>query len=299
VTVNSSPYASFARRARAAFALVAVLAVTAALAPRLTLFLNATIHDPRRLPALPTDPRIRHEPAAADCARVVEETLPDAMHVVEKTHGRPFAQAPTIAVYDSFDIYARANGLGDPEIAATTLSDRIALSPTLCGAERARLAPVLTHELSHAHLFGWRGLLASRPPSWFVEGLAVETSGGAGAEGVSEDEAKARMAEGRLLETPDRGIWTDASSIRFSDESDEPYTKKDLVYRRRLAFRQAAMIVAWLRARDGDAFVELLRRLEAREDFATAFEAAYRTNVSKLSSLYRATIENDGDVASH
>ncbi|WP_255461822.1 hypothetical protein [Methylosinus sp. RM1] len=41
---------------------------------------------------------------------------------------------------------------------------------------------MLTYELSHAHLFRWRGFWAERPPSWFVEWLGVIVSGGAGAE---------------------------------------------------------------------------------------------------------------------
>lgn len=268
--------------------LITAAAVTAALAPRLSRFLIAAIHDPSRLPALAADARIHFEPAAEICADSVAAALPGAMRVVEAAQGRPFAQPPLIGVYASFDSYAEANGLGDPMIAAVTFLGRVLLSPTLCAAERPRMIPVLVHELSHLHLFGWRGLTASRPPSWFVEGLAVMVSGGAGAEDMSEEEARARLREGHALVMLERGVWSDFSSIAFSKAHSGAFAKYDRAYRQRLGFRQAAMFVAWLESRDGAAFRELLLRLEDREDFPGAFEAAYGMDLPTLLRRYLA-----------
>jgi hypothetical protein len=270
-------------------ALLAVALVAVLLAPRLSRFFVAMIHDPRRLPALATDARIHHEPDALACAETVADALPGAMRRIEAAHGRPFARPPTIGVYRSFDSYARANGLGDPMIAAVALDTRIVLSPSLCGKERARLPSVLAHELSHAHLFGWRGRLASRPPSWFVEGLAVAVSHGGGAEGMSEEEARARIREGRVVQTPERGPWSGFASIRFSGESGDA-SKDNVAERQRLAFRQAGLFVDWLRARDREAFARLLRRLEAGEDFPPALEAAYGARLSDLRSGFLADV---------
>ncbi|MBG0811883.1 hypothetical protein IY145_21275 [Methylosinus sp. H3A] len=269
-------------------ALLVVVAVSFSLATRLWRFALASFHDPKWSPALSADSPVHFEPAAEGCALVVGRMLPEAMRSVEDAHGRPFARTPIIGVYASYDNYAKANGMGDPGIAAVALSERIVLSPTLCGAERARLAPVLTHELSHAHLLGWRGMWAARPPSWFVEGLAVMVSGGAGAEEMSEEEARAQIREGHALIMAEHGVWADFSAIGFSKEKIGDFSKYDLAYRQRLAFRQAAMFVAWLKARDAARFTDILRRLEAGEAFPAAFEAAFGADLPTLSRRYLA-----------
>lgn len=268
-------------------ALLIAAAVAAHLAPSLSRFVVGLIHDPRRLPALASDARIRHEPGALACAEAVARELPGAMRMIEAAHGRDFAQAPTIGVYRSFDEYARANGLGDAAITAVALDTRIVLSPSLCGEERARLPGVLAHELSHAHLFGWRGLLAARPPSWFVEGLAVAASRGGGAEGMSEEEARARIIDGRMVETTERELWTSFAAIRFSGESGDA-SQESLADRQRLGFRQAGLLVDWLRAKDPAAFARLMRRLEAGEDFPRALEAAYGARLERLRAAFLA-----------
>jgi hypothetical protein len=160
---------------------------------------------------------------------------------VEAAQERPFARSPTIGVYASYDKYARANGLEDAAIAAVYRSGRVLLSPTLCGAERARLPGVLTHELSHTHLFGWRSsLFSARPPSWFTEGLAVMVSDGGGAEGVSEVEAAEALRKGYAIVVMDDGLWRDFASIRFEIEPPHDPSRDDFIsFRQRLAYRQA------------------------------------------------------------
>ena len=179
------------------FALVAAGCVAVAAVPMLRHYLVALFNDPRDLPVLQRDGRVHFEPEARACALDVAALLPAALARVEAAQQRPFARGPTIGVYASYENYARANGLEDPAIAAVSRSGRVLLSPTLCGAERARLPGVLTHELSHVHLFGWRSsLFSTRPPSWFTEGLAVAVSDGGGAEGVTEVEARRGASQG-------------------------------------------------------------------------------------------------------
>jgi hypothetical protein len=268
---------------------VAAAVLAAALGPRVSRFLIAAAHDPRRLPALAADARVHFEPAAEGCARAVAAALPGAIRIVEAAHGRPFAQAPAIGVFASYETYAKANGFSDPTIAAVTLDGRIALSPTLCGDQRERMAGVLAHEVSHAHLFGWRGLARRRPPSWFVEGLAVMVSGGGGAESVGEAEALARIRDGHALVVDDE-VWADFAAIRFTGETAGDFAKYDRAYRQNLGFRQAAMLVRWLADRDGAALLALLRRLEAGEAFPAAFRSAYGAEPATLASAYREDI---------
>ena len=266
------------------FALVAAGCVAVVAVPMLRHYLVALFNDPRDLPVVESDTRVHFEPEARACALDVAALLPAALARVEAAQQRPFARGPTIGVYASYENYARANGLEDPAIAAVSRSGRVLLSPTLCGAERARLRGVLTHELSHVHLFGWRtSLFSARPPSWFTEGLAVMVSNGGGAEGVSEMEAVDALVKGYAIVVTDEGLWRDFASIRFEIEPPRDPSRDDFgAFRQRLAYREAAMFVAWLRERDPDAFAELLRHIENGESFRDSFQASYAASSSNL-----------------
>jgi len=213
------------------------------------------------------------------------------MERIEAAQGRPFARAPIVGVYASFEDYARANGYDDAGIAATSRAGRVVLSPTLCSAERQRLAPVLTHELSHTHLFGWRGASAGKPPpSWFTEGLAVMVSGG-GAEGASEARAKEALRKGEAIVVADEGFWADFASIPFEAEPPpQGGREQDLALRQGLAFRQAAMFVAWLRLRDSRAFAALLQRLEGGDAFPAAFREFFAVSPVEAWRQFRAPL---------
>jgi hypothetical protein len=264
--------------------IVAVLLLAVAAVPMPRHYLVALFNDPRDLPALENDGRVHFEPGARACALEVAALLPAALARVEAAQERPFARGPTIGVYVSYESYARANGLEDSAIAAVSRSGRVLLSPTLCGEERARLPGVLTHELSHTHLFGWRStLFSARPPSWFTEGLAVMVSDGGGAEGVSEAEAAEAIRKGHAILVTDKGLWRDFASIRFEIEPPRDPARGDFItFRQRLAYRQAAMFVAWLRERDAGAFAKLMRRIEGGESFSDSLHASYAASSREL-----------------
>lgn len=257
-----------------ALAVAFALAISFALRPQLRSALLAEIYDPGKLPALAAEPRIHHEPRAKGCAGVIAVILPGAIARIEAEHGRPFAKPPLVGVYASFSIYARANGLGDAGVAGVSRAGRAILSPTLCGDERARLVGVLTHELSHVHLFGWRPRKSPRPPQWFTEGLAVMASDGGAAESVTDAQARQAIRDGFgviLDATP----WSNFDAIPFAAEPPCDAGCDRRTFRQRLAYRQAALFVAWLRRNDGDGFSRLMRAIEAGEDFDEAFRAAF------------------------
>jgi hypothetical protein len=250
----------------------------------------AYFNDPRDLPALSRDPRVHFQRGAEACAEAVADHLPDAMRRVEEAQGRHFAREPIVGVYASFDDYALANGYGDAGIAATSRGGRAILSPTLCGAERARLAGVLTHELSHIHLFGWRAAATTpRPPSWFTEGLAEMVSDGASADTVSASDAARALREGQAIVVGDAGFWSDFASIPFEREPSPGGSQEaELARRQGLAFREAALFVAALHRNAPDAFRLLLRRLEGGAAFADAFREAYATSPADAWRKFRA-----------
>lgn len=179
------------------------------------------------------------------------------------------------------------------EVAGVSRAGRALLSPTLCGQERARLDGVLTHELSHIHFFGWRPRNAPRPPPWFTEGLAVMVSKGGGAEGVSDEEAAQAIRDGYAVILDDRP-WFDFTDIRFEREPSATGALDAYSYRQRLAFRQAAVFIAWLRARDPVAFGRLLRSLESGAPFDEAFHDSFRAAPMDCWRDYVAAISHAG-----
>jgi len=266
-----------------AFIAAAMLAL--ALRPDLRLAARVAWNDPRLLPAFAGAARVHYEPEARACAEAVAEIAPRAIAQIETAHGRGFAQPPIVGVYASFENYARANAMDDPGIAAVTRAGAALLSPTLCGAERDRLEGVLTHELSHVHLSGWRPFGAPRPPQWFTEGLAVMASNGGGAEGVNEAAAAQAIRDGYRVVLDGRR-WIDFATLGFEREPPRDPTKNPLTQRQRLAYRQAGMFVGWLRGRDETAFTHLLRALEAGEAFNISLEAAFGEDAQHLWRLF-------------
>lgn len=236
----------------------------------------ALAHDPASLSPVPGDPRVRFEEGAENCAFGVAALLPRAIAVVEAAHGRPFRHDVNVGVFASPESYASSNGLGASKPSGVSFLGRVTLSPTLCGPDRDRMGAVLTHELSHAHLQGWLSPLAfARLPSWFNEGLAVIVSDGGGAEGVSEQAAREAIADGYAIAIANEGSLFNLTAVNFVKEPPHGSFFETRLSVYRLAYREAAMFVAWLRRRDAAAFADFLQRIEEGEPFAATFEEKF------------------------
>jgi hypothetical protein len=256
-------------------AVVLTICVAIPVTPSLRHYVVALVNDPNSLQAAKSDRRVHFEEGAKTCALEVAALLQTAIELVETKQGRPFRREPVIGVYSSYAHYARANGLENTNILATSRSGRVILSPALCENQHDLVAGVLAHELSHVHLFGWRSsLLSDRPPSWFTEGLAVMVSNGGAAEGVTELDAVAAIKRGDEIVVADQGAWTDLAAIPFHGDM-KPSLAKDGLSRQRLAYRQAGMFVAWLQRSDPLAFAGLLTRLENGDPFGESFFSAF------------------------
>ncbi len=232
--------------------------------------------DPAALPSALDDPRVHFQPGGDGCARDVAALMGEATARVVAAQGRPFAKEPIVVVYTSYGDYGRSNGYDDASISATARSGRVLLSPALCKEDKPKLKKVLTHELSHTHLFGWRGVIAERPPSWFAEGLAVMISDGGGAESVDEKEALGALKEGFAIKVADKGVWRDFNSIPFEKEPKPKGEGADFFrYRQNLAFREAGLFVTFLKREQPEAFTKLLTSLQEGAAFGDAFKEAY------------------------
>lgn len=273
-----------------ASALAAAAFVALAVKAELRAALLAQFNDPSGLPTLPTDARVHFEPPARACAETVAAALPGAVAKIEAEHGRLFSKPPIVGVFADYTTYARANGLGDDNIAGVSRAGRAMLSPVLCAAENWRLASVLTHELSHVHFFGWRPRGAARPPQWFTEGLAVLASDGGAAETVSDADAAKAIREGYGVILDD-ARWMNFLAIPFAAEPPCGAGCNKASFRQRMAYRQAAIFIRWLRQTDPAAFLRLMRALEGGAPFAPAFEAAFSESPQSRWAAFVASLQ--------
>jgi hypothetical protein len=238
---------------------------------------SALLHDPRGLPCIDADCRIRYEPGAEAYAEAIGDILPRAKKRIESRQGRPFGRPFVVVAFADDADYAAANGRASTLPHGVAFMDRITLSPRLWRDDRGELEPYLTHELSHAHLLSHMSSLALiHIPAWFTEGLAVWASDGGGATRVSPAEAARAIAEGLTIETPDETGALGQMSLPFVKDfrDDNPYR------RAHMAYRQAGMFVGWLHDRDQKAFAALLDRVVNGESFRSAFAASFGVSVA-------------------
>jgi hypothetical protein len=273
-----------------ASALAAAVLVALAVKPELRAAITAQFNDPASLPALPEDPRVHYEPLARSCAEAVAAALPGAVAKIEAEHGRPFARPPIVGVFADFTAYARANGLGEDNVAGVSRAGRAMLSPVMCAAENWRLASVLTHELSHVHFFGWRPRGTARPPQWFTEGLAVLASDGGAAETVSDADAATAIRDGYAILLDD-SAWMNFLAIPFAAEPPCGAGCNRRSFRQRMAYRQASIFIGWLRRTDRDAFSRLMRALEGGAAFNPSFADAFKASPQRRWADFAASLQ--------
>jgi len=244
---------------------------------------SGLLHLPDRLPALLANSQVHYEPGAEAYARDVAALLPAAIKQIEAVHGRGFAHPAIVAVYATPEAFAAANGRGSAGgptgPVGVTFYGRVNLSPELFQRQRYRLAAILTHELSHAHIQGSVGVIAYlRLPKWFKEGLAVMVSGGGGAEAISEEQALAAIERGEQLDIDDAGSLRNMIEFRLEKAA----ANKPPWYPIVMAYRQAGMFVTYLRDLDPPAFKLMMNVILNGRPFAEAVAAGYHVDAHSL-----------------
>jgi hypothetical protein len=184
-----------------------------------------------------------------------------------------------VGVYATPEAFMTANGSGSMGPVGATLFGRVNLSPVLGGAQHRRLAAILTHELSHAHLEGWMSTSAMiHLPSWFREGLAVMVSDGGGAEFVNEEEARAAIRRGEHIAIEQSGSLFNLFEIPFERAPLGVSASHQTV----LAYRQAGMFVSYLRDSDGPGFARMMTAILDGRPFVEAVAAGYTEDIHAL-----------------
>jgi hypothetical protein len=269
--------------APAAMSFVLFAAVSAAAVPTVRHIASGWWNSPERLAALPENPQVRYEDGAFEYARTVAGLLPAAIARVEANHGRRFAHPVTVGVYVSPEAFVAANGLGDRGAVGMTFLGQVVLSPVLFSTQRHRLPALVTHELSHAHLQSWISQLTYiRLPHWFTEGLAVMVSGGGGAEGVSELQARDAIRRGDHIAIESVGSLLNLAAVKFEHPPQVP----DTSFRILMAYRQAGLFVTFLHDTDPVGFARMMNAILDSRPLAEAVTTGYETDLYTLWSRF-------------
>jgi hypothetical protein len=209
----------------------------------------------------PGDERVWYEEGAYAKAKIIAGNLDEQINRIEKAQYRPFKQLIRIYVFsslESFERYAVVSKSG-----GETHGNKILISPKKANTD-SRLPGIVEHELSHYHMFGYLGVYKSRiTPRWFLEGLAVWESGGAGAERVSREDAIEAILAGNTLKAVTR------HPLLFGDKSQPSAMKPHMFY------RQSALFVEYLHDLNPNNFKLLLLGVEDGDSFANLFETVY------------------------
>lgn len=203
------------------------------------------------------DPRVSYEPGAEAQARVVEAAMPAAVARVETAMGGSFQGPVHVYVCASIDSFAAYGA--SPRAGGNTINHRVFISPKPANTPE-RIPRVLAHELTHLYLAQNRPVMSAHTiPVWFDEGLAVDVSGGGGAENVSEAEAWRAIARGSTF-VPD-GDETPLGRRGARDSGLDEH----------MFYRQAALYVAFLRSLDEIKFKRFIAALAEGGGFAESF----------------------------
>lgn len=210
---------------------------------------------------------IAFEAGAQALALELAAALPAALEQVERAQGAPFKQRPPVYICATAACYQRHTGQSQA-VRGSQVGSAVYLSPRLV-REPQTARGILVHELSHVHLFQYRGWRYHQVPHWFQEGLAVVVAGGAGAEDCTEQQAATLIRAGKHIDPVEPGgLFAFRNHLAYGLQPHEFY-------------RQAALFVGWMRSHDGKAFLHLLQQLRDGHVLGESFARAYGFSIEE------------------
>lgn len=231
------------------------------------------------------DARVFYEPGMEVVAAMVAGNLPESVTSIERQQYLPMAKPFRVyvcATQESFNGYMGAPP-GATARGVKVLND-VFLSPAAFYSDEGDTHEgVLTHELSHLHLYQRLGHRRSLwdMPAWFLEGLAVVVSG-AGGRQVTEREARGAILSGYHFVPDDRG-----GTLR-------PKRAADYGIGTFMFYRQSELFVRFIGERDPTAFKSFMLALQERTDgdFASAFAKHFGTDVTGMWAEFEAYLNS-------
>ena len=217
-------------------------------------------------------PKIYYDSKAEDIAMKIVKLLPTSISTVEKHQYTGFKDLDAIKFYtfSSKERYSSFSG-STPKARGSAITNEVYISPII--RERIKtLEPILTHELSHVHLRQYIGTWRywTEVPGWFHEGLAVEVSGGGGAEKVTNEQAIAAIKTGNYFKPREE-------SSLFGHKYASDYGLKPQMY-----YRQSNLFVHYLINQNPDAFKNAYLALIKGAEFKDIWALNYGKPIHEL-----------------
>jgi hypothetical protein len=232
------------------------------------------------------DKRIHYEAGSEDVAQLVKENLDKCLDKVASNEYVSFSNLSNIDVYIFNDYQRYAIFSNTKGGRAGSSENDIYISPKIKNTI-GDLPNILTHELSHIHLRqyvgSWKYVYGI--PAWFKEGLAVQTSNGAGAEGISKKEAIQFILEGRHF-NPSEGVGI--FNLKYSD---------DYNLSAHMFYYQAGFFVGYLKESNSLAFEKCYNGLISVEDFEDVWRKYYGKSIMELWDEFKTGLEHNHQIA--
>lgn len=217
-------------------------------------------------------PEIYYDSGAEDIANKIEVVLSSSLDAVKKQQYADFKNVEAIKIYtfSSKERYSKFSG-STPKARGSAIKNEVYISPII----RKRintLKSILTHELSHVHLRQYIGTWRywTEVPGWFHEGLAVEVSGGGGAEKITDEEAIQAIKEGVHF------VPREESNI-LGHKFAHDYGLKPQMY-----YRQSYLFVHYLIASNPESFKNAYLSLIEGEEFKDIWLSHYGKSIPQL-----------------
>lgn len=222
-----------------------------------------------------------YEPGAEDLTQLVAENLTSSLEKVRQSQYMPFKDLDAIKVYvfNDIDHYARFSHASKLTRGSST-TDEVYLSVKL--RDKIDTLPgILIHELSHVHIRQYTGTwrYIRDIPGWFLEGMGVLTSAGAGAETVSKEQALQYLND------------SDAFKLRASGGSIRHKYAHDYGLKPHMYYRLSSLYVDFLRQNNPQAFQAAFIDLLQGASFRDAWAKHYGKSNTELWQEFIASLE--------
>ena len=217
-------------------------------------------------------PEIFYDSGAEDLVSKISITVPASIGIVTKQQYIDFKDVENMKVYvfSTKERYSNFSGTTSKARGSATTNE-IYISPII--RERIEtLDKIVTHELSHVHLRQYIGTWRywTDVPGWFHEGLAVEVSGGGGAEKVTSEQAIAAIKSGNYFKPREE-------SSLFGHKYASDYGLKPQMY-----YRQSNLFVNYLINQNPDAFKNAYLALIKGTEFKDVWALYYGKPIHEL-----------------